>query len=104
MDGLETVGTGAAVAETPVEGAEPTTGEGTGTEGGQPTEGEGVGEGERTEGEPSKGEGEGEGESTAEDEGEPEAGGDGRTIDLKTRQAIAALKKVNPQAAKVVAE
>jgi hypothetical protein len=85
-------------------------GAGTGTpvvESPKPGTGEGAGEGEGivpSEGTP-EGEGTGEGESAGEGDGEGEPGeegleADGRRVDLKTREALAALKKVNPDAAR----
>jgi|GEM_PF-1918551 len=86
-------------------------GEGAGEGAGAPGEDGGAGEGGDAAG---AGEGEGEGEGAGEigDEGagagegepEPEADefdtADGRKIDAKTREALAAFKKVNPEAAK----
>lgn len=77
---------------TPAEGTE---GESEGAEGG-----EGSGEaGEGTDGEPAEGE---EGAEAESDGSEFET--DGRKIDDKTRKALAALKKVDPAAAKLVAD
>lgn len=113
----EIAGAGAAVAEGIGGGAGPEGGEGGGapepeSEPGTPgeTPGEGGGEtpageepAEGAEGEPAEpAEGEGEGEEA---EPEPEdLETDGRRIDDKTRKAIAKLKKVDPLAAKAVAE
>jgi len=106
-------------------GADGTGAGGSGTEGAgdggtaiaeiEPTGGEGAegngsedagGEGEGGEGEPAAGEegaGEGEGEKAEEGDGS-EFETDGRKIDDKTKKALAALKKVDPAAAKLVAD
>lgn len=103
-------GAGAAIAEGTPAGDDPGTtpeggapggeggGEGAGP-GGTPGEGEGAGEGEGGIGEIGEGtpEGEGEGEEVEVDEF---SSADGRAVDAKTREALAALKKVNPEAAK----
>lgn len=80
-------GTGTGGAEGERTGAGDGSGEGTG-------EGEGDGAGEI--GDEGTGEGDGEGEG----QGDEFEGADGRKVDAKTREALAALKKVNPEAAK----
>ena len=64
------------------------------------------GEGEGAEGEPAAGEGEGEGEGSKapEQTDGSEFETDGRKIDDATKKALAALKQVNPEAAKRTAE
>lgn len=81
-------------------------GEGTGDgDGSGGAEGEGEGGTEAGEGEPAEGaEGEGEAGEGAEESDGSEFETDGRKIDDQTRKALAALKKVDPNAAKVAAE
>jgi hypothetical protein len=87
----EGAGAGGGAGEGAGEGAGP----GEGGEGAGPGEGAGEGDGEGAgEIDPAAGAGEGEGE------GDEFESADGRRIDAKTREALAALKKVSPAAAK----
>jgi len=80
-------------------------GAGEGGDGSDGTGGEGEGSAEAGEGESAEGaEGEGEAGEGAEESDGSEFETDGRKIDDKTRKALAALKKVDPDSAKVAAE